>query len=139
MNENSYLTAYPLPSPVAIWIKKPWQIPRLTYISLSNINAMTINNGHAHHFGLHNPQVLANRFKLYGSLLTTPPPGSTASFKKPTNYATQHTYPNMSIKRPRISPRRFTAYSVASVLLLPLFLIVGREDTKLNKVPLDEA
>jgi len=137
MNENDYLSNYPLPAPIAIWIKKPWQIPQVTYISLSTINAMALNGSHAHHFGLHNPQVLKNRLKLYGGrLLTVPSPGFTTLIKKSTKYSIQHTYyPNMSKNRSRISPRRFTAYSVTSVLLLPLFLIIGRENTKLNKVP----
>ena len=140
MSQTNYLSTYPVPLPVAIWIKKPWQTPQLTYISISSIATMAINKGHAHHFGLHSALALKNRRQQRGnikSLLTPPSAGFTTLSKKSIKSTSQSTIYYLSISKSRsyIGPLRFIAYSVTSVLLLPLFLINGRENTKLNKVP----
>lgn len=131
-----------LPIPVAFGVKKNRQVPGLTSIAISHVKNSPITNTFV--FGICGRQQARYNYKILYTgtqLLLKRQISPVFTLRnhiqlRPFN-TPQAPYINMSRHRHRISLLRFAAYTIALVVMLPLFLINGRDSVKLNKTKRD--
>lgn len=107
-------------TPVAVWIKKPWQEPRLAYISVSNIKAIPAHPA-KYNFIMYSIVQANSKHLNCPAYLNLIYQAFTAPGKTPTPPVSV----NANKTRRHVSLLRFIFYTIILILLLPFFLIDG--------------